>query len=77
MWNPIDELNPVRIEYGDKWLYIPPKQIVYMEIPIRRDYVEYEVYLEARLLLLYKRKSYLCIKESNKIYMERYKKTEE
>jgi hypothetical protein len=71
---PLDISNPIRIEYGDKWLYIPPKQIVYMEIPIRRNYVEYEVYFEVRFLLLYKRKSFRYMKESNKIYMERYNK---
>jgi hypothetical protein len=72
---PLDISNPMRIEYGDKWLYILPKQVVYMEIPIRRDYVEYEVYFKVRFLLLYKSKSFLCMKESNKIYMERYNDT--
>ena len=76
MWDSTEEFDPTRVEYGDRWLYIPPGQIIYMEVPIRRDYIEYDIYFKVRFLLLYKGISSLYIKESNKIHIERYEKRE-
>jgi hypothetical protein len=74
--SPLNETAPTLIEYANRKLFISPKETVYIEIPIRRDYLMSDIYFKVRLLLLYKEKVYIYTKESNKIYMERYKNEE-
>jgi hypothetical protein len=75
--SPLNETNPTLIEYANRKLFISPKETVYIEIPIRRDYIESDIYLKMRFLLLHKDKVHIYMTESNKIHMERYKKAKE
>jgi hypothetical protein len=78
MWDAIDETNPMQLEYSNsKWLYIEPKQTVLLDVPVRRDYAGYDLYLKIRFLTIYRKKSYVCMKVSNKIHLEPYDKRDE
>jgi hypothetical protein len=70
---PLNEIVPTLIEYANRKLFISPKETVYIEIPIRRDYLMSDIYFKVRFLLLYKGKIYIYENETNKIYMEKYK----
>ncbi|MDR3235773.1 MAG: hypothetical protein LBT48_03485 [Prevotellaceae bacterium] len=61
------EEGDILIEYANRKLFIHPKDVVSLEIPIRSNYIETEVYFKVRFLLIYDKKTYFFEKETNKI----------
>ena len=64
-------LEPFVVEYFNRRLSIPPNDIISLEIPIRDDYVETEVYLKVQILVLYQRNVYIFRKKTNKIFISK------
>jgi hypothetical protein len=68
---PSIEEGETLIEYANRKVFIPTKNVVSFEIPIRRSYIETEVYFKVKLLFIYKKNVFVFEKETNKIYVER------
>jgi hypothetical protein len=71
---PSIEEGEALIEYANRKVFITPKDVVSFEIPIRRNYIETEVYFKVKLLFIYKRDIFVFEKETNKIYVKKLNK---
>jgi hypothetical protein len=71
---PSIEEGEILIEYANRKMFIPATNVVSFEIPIRRNYLETEVYFKVKLLFVYKRKVFVIEKETNKICVKRLNK---
>ncbi|MDR0604728.1 MAG: hypothetical protein LBG80_10535 [Bacteroidales bacterium] len=71
---PSIEEGEILMEYSDRKVFIKDKEVVSFEIPIRRNYIETEVYFKVKLIFVYKRKIFIVEKETNKIYVKRLNK---
>jgi hypothetical protein len=71
---PSIEESEILIEYANRKVFIPAKDVVSFEIPIRRNYIETEVYFKVKLIFVYKKKIFVLEKETNKIHVKRLSK---
>ncbi len=63
------------IEHAKGKVFIPAKSTVSFEIPIWGNYVESEIYLKVQLLFVYNDRSYVYKNTTNRIFVERKKKS--
>ena len=66
---PGGHIEPLVVEYSNRRMFIAPKNTVSLEIPIRNDYAETEIYFKVQILVVYQEKAYFFIKETNKIFL--------
>jgi hypothetical protein len=68
---PSIEEGEILIEYANRKVFMPVGDVVSFEIPIRRSYLETEVYFKVKLIFVYKKKVFVLEKETNRIHVKR------
>jgi hypothetical protein len=71
---PSIEEGEMLMEYANRKTFISVGDVVSFEIPVRRSYLETEVYFKVKLIFVYKKKAFVLEKETNKIHVKRLSK---
>ncbi len=72
--SPEEKLESQVIEYFDRSFILLPKRTVSMEIPIRGDYEETEIFFKIQIAVLYREKVYFFKTETNRIFLTKLEK---